>query len=69
MGNMTANLDRVRRAARAHKRAAVVFERTRSELVAALVEADDAGAKQVDLVAAAGSTRETIRRILIKARR
>jgi hypothetical protein len=69
MGGMTVNLDRVRRAARAHRRAATVFERTRAELVSALVEADDLGAKQVDLVEATGTARETIRRILIKARR
>jgi hypothetical protein len=67
MGGMTANLERVTRAARAHRRATNALERARIELAEAIVEATANNAKQSDLTRITGYARETIRRIVKSA--
>lgn len=57
------------RAAKAFRRAEQVLEQRRAELAEAIVAADGADVKQVDIVRITGYTRETIRRIVDAARR
>jgi hypothetical protein len=54
----------LQKAAAAYKRAQAIAEERRKELAAAIVEADAAGTRQVDIVAVTGYTREHVRRIL-----
>lgn len=61
--------DRLLAAARAFKRAKRAYEQSQQELHAAIVEAADDGAAQVDIVKATGYTREHIRRLVEDARK
>lgn len=56
--------DALTEAARAYHRAEAAAAKRRRELAEAIVAADRAGVRQVDIVAATGYTREHIRRIV-----
>lgn len=59
----------LRAAANAYKRAVKRTDELRSKLAAAIVEADRAGTRQVDIVEATGYTRERIRQIVDAAKK
>lgn len=56
--------ERLEAAAKAYRRAERRADETRSELFAAIVEADAAGMAQVDIVRTTGYTRERVRQIV-----
>lgn len=57
------------RATVAYKRALAVAEQRRLELADEIFNADQAGTRQIDIVAATGYTREHIRRIVVEAKK
>lgn len=57
------------RAAKAFRRAEQALEQRRTELAEAIVAADQAEVKQVEIVRITGYTRETVRRIVEAAKR
>lgn len=59
---------RLKRAAAARKRAEAALESSRDELAALIVEASDAGMRQVEIVQISEYNREHIRRIVLAAR-
>lgn len=61
--------ERLKSTARAYKRAEAVFEQRRRDWVAVVMEATEAEIPQKEIAAAAGVTRETVRRIVDKERR
>ena len=66
MGAMSPKLEK---AAKAFRRAEAQVEKARAELAAAILEAlDDPKISQTDIARVTGYTRETIRRMQIKAR-
>lgn len=56
--------ERLKAAARTHKRDQAKAENSRRELAAAIVDADAQGVPQVEIVAITGYTRERIRQIV-----
>ena len=61
---MTGDTSTLQAAARAYRRAERAYESRRAELAAAIVEANDAGVRQHEIVSITGYTRERIRQIL-----
>lgn len=66
MASMSTELEK---AARACRRAEAAYERCRAELARTVLAALEAGVTQTEIAKATGYTRETIRRIQLKARK